>query len=112
MLIEIEEPAALTGAERHQAERRVAFYAARGATPIEVAGSYRPPAFGAADGRSLAMLLLERPLVTAAPSLGAATLGSCIRAILRQSYGLAPDDPQVAAVVEHLLPGSQGTLAS
>jgi GNAT superfamily N-acetyltransferase len=112
MLIEIEEPTELSGEARHQADRRLAFYAAKGASVVATPGPYRPPALDAPAERSLAMQLLERPLQPGTPNLDAAALAPCVRAILHQSYGLAVGDPLLTQVVGLLLPGSGGTLAS
>ena len=108
IVLEVEPPAAGAGsrseAVRRDRERRGAFYRANGAVPVDTAGAYEVPAFGA--GGTLRFDLLALPLSSGGPPVAGPALHRCVAAILRASYGLPGDDPRVGAVLTRLPPAA------
>jgi ribosomal protein S18 acetylase RimI-like enzyme len=103
IVLEVEAPDEVDGAERALRRRRLAFYLRHGASVVECAPRYRAPDLEREDG-SVRFTLLSIPLsADAAPALTGAELRACIVAILTQSYELSPDAPLVRDVVDELV---------
>jgi hypothetical protein len=100
VVFEVEPPAGATGANREQRVRRIAFYRANGAAPVDTRGAYHAPAFRG-DG-TVSFDLMVLPLVDAAPEIEGPRLRQCVAAMLRGSYGLGPEDPFIDNVIAQL----------
>jgi ribosomal protein S18 acetylase RimI-like enzyme len=99
LVLEVEPPGEVEGAERELRERRIAFYLRHGAAVVACAPRYRAPDLEH-DGETLAFTLLWVPLHEGSPSeLAGGLLHDCVAAILTQSYGLDPGDALVADVL-------------
>lgn len=96
---EVEHPETAAGEEAELRRRRIGFYERHGAAVVECAPSYQAP--NLAEDGTLPFLLMWIGLEEPGPPRGERLRG-CVRSMLVDGYGLAEDDPVVAAALAGL----------
>jgi ribosomal protein S18 acetylase RimI-like enzyme len=110
VVLEVEDPRALSAANREERLRRVAFYRRQGCAIVEAAPRYCAP--GLRQAGVLPYLLMWLPATGGPSALEGDLLRRTVRAILEESYGLEPRDPLVEAALADLTAPSGSALVS